>query len=592
VDVALDAAEGRGDALLADVGDPHQGVQVVVVVVDEDRRTTEGSGDRSAALRPPDDRSGDVAGYPATMAVATSAAVAGTADPPVWRWTPLDLAIAGVGLGGTCLVGVGAISRPELGQPLVFLLVALAAGGGLLALASNRFEHYLLALIVSRTALDSLPGAGGGLLEPTALLGVLSVGLGLAWLWQRRRAGRLVATSRFTLALCGISGFTLISPVFAFGRIEAVQSLIRFLSFTVMYAVLEQVFRSDPSIRRLFLRGVLWSLPIPLFVAVLQLLGGGSNDGFIAVNRIRGTFSHPNPFGTHLALVAIVLVPTASRLGRLALVGTAAATAVILVFTYARGPWVAALVGAVILGVRVDRRILRAMAVGGVLIVLAVPSVATRLADLGQEETVSADADPNSLAWRVGYWEEILPYGLSSPVGGIGFGSTALVQEEGLQPHNAFVQAFVELGVPGLLTLLFALVACTNEVHRSDYWARDEWERNLAAGAAAVGVGFFLQLFSENLFVQPVSLWYFSVVIAAALANGWSDGLSPRAIRGELSIRQRLSVFLEQRRRPESDTIRELEDADIGARIRDILERNAGRQDGTSDSAGGSSGSA
>lgn len=529
------------------------------------------------------------------MAVATSAAVAGTSDPPVWRWTPLDVAIAAGGLAATCLVGLAVVTRPDLGLPLVVLLVGGAAAGGLLALASNRFELYLLTLITFRTAVDSLPGAGGGLLEPTALLGVLSVALGIAWLWQQHRSGRLVATSRFTVALCGISAFALINPVFAVGRIEAVQSLIRFTSFTVMYAVLEQVFRRDPSIRRLFLRGVLWSAAIPAFVALIQLVEGGSNDGFIAVNRIRGTFSHPNPFGTHLALVvlvAIVLVPTASRLGRLALVATAAGTAVVLVFTYARGPWVAALVGAVILGIRIDRRILRAMAVGAVLVVVAVPSVATRLADLGQEETVSADADPNSLAWRVGYWEEILPYGLSSPIGGIGFGSTAIVQEEGLQPHNAFVQAFVELGVPGLLTLLFALVACTNEVHRSDYWARDEWERDLAAGAAAVGVGFFLQLFSENLFVQPVSLWYFSVVIAAALANGWSDGLSPRAIRGELSIRQRLSVFLEQRRRPESAAIKELEETDIGARIRDILERNAVRQDGTSDSAGGSSGSA
>jgi O-antigen ligase len=527
------------------------------------------------------------------MAAATRMAPAGAPDDPVWRWTAPDVGIAGGGLALTCLVGATVITRPDVGLPLVVLLVGAAAGGGLLALASNRFPLYLLALIVTRTSLDSLAGAGG-VLEPTALIGALSVALGLAWLWQRRRNGLLVATSRFTLALCGISAFALLSPISAVGPTEAVQSAIRFLSFTVMYAVLEQLFRRDPSQRRLFLRGVLWSLAIPGFVAVLQVLSGGSNDGFIAVNRVRGTFAHPNPFGTHLVmvlLVALVLVPTSSRRGRLALVATAAGAAALLVFSYARAPWAAALVGAVILGLRVDRRILRAMVVGAVLVVIAVPSVATRLADLGQGDSAVASEDANSLAWRIGYWEDLLPYGLSSPVGGIGFGSTVLVQADGLEPHNAFVQAFVELGLPGLLTLLFAIVACTNEVHRSDYWARNEFERNLAAGAAAIGIGFFLQLFSENLFVQPVSLWYFSVVIAAALANGWSGGVSPRAIRGELSIRQRLSVFLEQRRRPDSSAIEELEEADIRARIRDILERNAGRQDATSDSAGGSTGS-
>ena len=158
--------------------------------------------------------------------------------------------------------------------------------------------------------------------------------------------------------------------------------------------------------------------------------------------------------------------------------------------------------------------------------------------------------DPNSLAWRVGYWEEILPYGLSSPVGGIGLESTGTVTEAGLEPHNVFVQAFVELGVPGLVAVLALILAIVNEVHRAHYWARDRWEEVLSAGATAIGVGFFIQLFSENLLTQPVTLWYFGLVLAAALANGWHDGVSPTTILGALSDRQRISILRDRRRQP------------------------------------------
>lgn len=521
-------------------------------------------------------------------------AVAHAPDPELtWRWTPTNLLVAAGGTAGACGVAVAILTLPAIGLPLLALLVVGLAGLGVLAIASSRFEDYLVLLLVTRPAIDNLQ-VGAGPLSPTSAVGAMSVALGLAWLWQRQRHGQLVQLSRFTLALIGLSVVAFVNPLFAFGRVEAFESAVKLLSFAVLMAVLEQLFRTAPESRRRMLRAVLWSLVVPATMAFIQLLTSRGTAAYIEVGRVQGTFSHPNPFGTYLAMViaiGLVLCLTAPRRTRGVLLATVGIAAVVLLFTYSRGAWTAAIVGVVVIALRLNRRILRYMLVAGILVVVAVPSVATRLGDLSGDHEAVANEDPNSLAWRVGYWEDIFSLGVDSPVGGIGLDSTQLVRSEGLAPHNVFVQSFVELGVPGFAALLIALVACVNQVHRADYWARDEWERALAAGAAAVGVGFFLQMFSENLLTQPVSLWYFAVVIAAALANGWVDGVSPTTIRGELSLRQRLSLLLEQRRRPEQAAIEELEGADLGARIKGILERNARRQDSASSTPpGGSSG--
>ena len=95
----------------------------------------------------------------------------------------------------------------------------------------------------------------------------------------------------------------------------------------------------------------------------------------------------------------------------------------LLLSTYARGAWGAMLVGLLVIGLLQDRRIIIVLLVGLVAIMITVPSVATRLADLGGGgETVPGVVDPNSLAWRIGYWNEVLPYTAQTPISGIGLG--------------------------------------------------------------------------------------------------------------------------------------------------------------------------
>ena len=312
-----------------------------------------------------------------------------------------DGAIALAGLAATLLV-VAALTARGLGGIVAVLLVGLVGLLGMLVLALTRFEQFLVVLFVTRTALDHFkPQGAPGLLEPPSLIGALTLVVGVAWLWQRRRQGLLVETSRVTPALVGLSVITFINPVFAVGRSESLQSAVRFLSFTVLFAVLEQIFRTDPDARWRVLKAVCWSLVLPALVALQQFVRGERTDEFIDVGRVRGTFFHPNPFGTYLVMVlviALVMARVAERRVRPLLHLAAAASAGLLLLTYARAAWLAAIIGLVVLGIRLDRRILRVLLVGGILVLVAVPSVAATSTARGSPATMACAAAGQTIA--------------------------------------------------------------------------------------------------------------------------------------------------------------------------------------------------
>jgi O-antigen ligase len=159
---------------------------------------------------------------------------------------------------------------------------------------------------------------------------------------------------------------------------------------------------------------------------------------------------------------------------------------------------------------------------------LFVPSVGDRVSDLG-ETYQTGRGDPNSLAWRVGYWQRVLPLASTNPVTGIGLDMVQRSTPDQLQPHNGFVQSFTEAGVFGLGALLVLIATAAADLRRAAMRATPGLARGLAVGALAGATSVFLQLFTENLLTQAAMLWYFAAVIAPATAI--SAGVLSRARR-------------------------------------------------------------
>ena len=437
------------------------------------------------------------------------------------------------------LVGVVTALTPLLTLPVLGTF-ALVVAVVVVLLFSHHFPTGLLVLFVIRPSLDEFKVGteGSTWADPSVLSGVVFLAAAGLWLLRRRAAGTPLLLSRSSAAFAALGLVCVLSSVTAAQPFDSLQASVRVLASAVMLVVLEATFRDSPNRLRPLLVAVFASLVVPAGFAALQLVGSAPVQPLygpaIDVGRIRGTFVHPNAFATYL----VVLIPLGLALyrhvrgaARVALVGCTALSAVLLLFTYARAAWIAALVGVLIVGWLQDRRIIAAVLAGVLVLAVAVPSVSTRLGELGQGRDERTD-DPNSLVWRVEYWGRILPSMGESPVTGIGLGMVEAEQVEQLPPHNVYVQAAAETGVAGLLALVLLVVALVTDLRAALARATGGMHRAVLVGAVAAAAGFLVQTFSENLLNQPVSHWYLLLPVAWATVHSgrrpWVVGRSDR----------------------------------------------------------------
>ena len=122
-----------------------------------------------------------------------------------------------------------------------------------------------------------------------------------------------------------------------------------------------------------------------------------------------------------------------------------------------------------------------AVAIGCALLVLVAvsPPVQSRFADLETASQVSGKP-ANSLSWRIDYWKRSLEDRRAQPDRRVGLRTVATTTTAAKQPHNDLVRAYVELGIPGLLSYVVllalmvwgSLTAAVDASRRRLRWAR------------------------------------------------------------------------------------------------------------------------
>jgi O-antigen ligase len=474
--------------------------------------------------------------------------VTATADPTAERRPPVrpldaptsppavGLLVAALAVGTAVGFAWVAVQRLPLEQQALALVapVGLAA----LALAAWRFDWFVLVALAVRSSLDVFDtgwGGGGGA-EPAAALAILLVLTGALWLLAQRAAGELVRPAPATFALWGLAFAGAVSVLVAADRAAAVEWNLRLLAGVTMFTVVEQLVQRRPELVGRVVGALLVSLAVPLVVATGQALGTAPVVGGIA--RVQGTFAHPNPFATYLVMGLLVLV-SLTAIWRGAARGAAAVGVVwigwILLETQARGAWLAAILGLVVLGVGLERRILGFLAVGVVAALTLVPSTLDRLDDLGEERYTGTDPS-NSLEWRIGYWERLVTSNdASGRITGIGLEEVQRTAPEALQPHNVFVQTYVELGAFGLAALAAVIAGFGFWLRRRTRASTTPFERATAWAAAAVAVSLLTQFGSENLLTNTGAHWY----AAAAMTYGAMPATRRRGLRRPGAQRER-----------------------------------------------------
>jgi O-antigen ligase len=181
-------------------------------------------------------------------------------------------------------------------------------------------------------------------------------------------------------------------------------------------------------------------------------------------------------------------------------------------------------------------------------LVIAPDSFRDRMLALARGE---ADYNQTSEDGRIAIWKRGISYGLADPVFGVGPGT--FITRDGIgkadlgltgkwsAAHNTYVQAFAEVGLPGLFLFLGVLVAIGRDavsVFRSDPLGKGLGRPEYFAALVtfAVGAGFLSFLYSHMTWIFLASLGAMVSSSAArrrrtASTSIYSEGLAVNTVR-------------------------------------------------------------
>ncbi|WP_428965104.1 O-antigen ligase family protein [Micromonospora fluostatini] len=429
--------------------------------------------------------------------------------------------LAGVAMSGGNRVGM-------------VLPLALAAGLIIGVLALTRFAAYVMLMLAVRSCVDlfklSGPTAGradgggaGRIMDPSTLLAVLFLLAAGLWLAaQLRRDGRL-RTSPLGVAMLLVGATGLVAALGAAQPVPSLLEALRIGTVVVMFVVLEQLMPDLPAVRRILL-AVYASLVLALgYTVLMSLLGSPPAEVKGGFTRISGPFSQSTTFGRYLMFMVIFgfgVYRFLERRLRVALGTLLALSLVFLLLTNTRSAILGAAIGLVVVAVlHRSKRMLVALCLVGVVGAALLPSVAQRFGQLGDATAVGGGPTGNTLAWRVGYWSEIVSLANRNPVTGVGPNMTKFEADEAKKPHNDFLRAYVETGLLGLGAYLAMMLLCLHTGRTALRRAPPgSLQRGIAIGFLGCAVAFIAVSAASNVISNVVTLWYFAAFAAAASA--------------------------------------------------------------------------
>jgi O-antigen ligase len=451
-------------------------------------------------------------------------------------WTKV-VTFAAVLLASTLAAGSG-LAVGEGSKTGIVLPLAVGAGLVLAVLALTRFQVYVMIMLVARSSLDlarlsertagnTAVGASSKAVDPSSILAVLFLLAAALWLAAQYRVHGSLPGSQLRRALVIFLGAAAVSVIGSTNFTSSILETLRICAVVAMFTVLEQMITSINKVKQILLAVFLASV-IPLtYTAYGFLIGSPNADVKGGFTRIAGTFNQSNDFGRFLMMMVVMgaaVYPHLTGIWRRLMAVLIGASSIFLFLTYTRAALIAAAIGLLIVGFIQSKRLLITLLIAGLAGLMVVPSLSSRFSDLAKYEQrklteTGGQNSGNTLAWRFGYWTDVLPLANRNPVTGIGLNQTKYNTDKAKKPHNDFLRAYVETGIVGLLAylgLLFSLIALGRRAVRRT--RPGTFERGVAAGFLGCAVAFIAVSVVSNVISNVVNLWYF--IAFAACASG------------------------------------------------------------------------
>lgn len=244
-----------------------------------------------------------------------------------------------------------------------------------------------------------------------------------------------------------------------------------------------------------------WAIVVALLLEALVTIKNG-RDG--SGGRALGSIGQANELGTFFALyvvVAAALLPAAkSHLARLTLLATLAGGMVGVFYSVSRGALIAVAVGLLFVVLRSSRWLAMLMLLAMISSPLWIPEYMVQRFTETEVEVEGTDVTEleGSAQARIDTWTALTEIISEHPLDGVGFTGLFYVLPEvgaelGLQEvkdssHNTWLRFQAELGILGLLVLLWVFWRAFRVGLDGIRLARSDWDRQLGVGLAAAAL--------------------------------------------------------------------------------------------------------
>ncbi len=432
--------------------------------------------------------------------------------------TKVGAIVAAVTAGAAVIAGVvaglGQLKIATVAMVGILLLIAAAA------VARRSFGWFISAALVLRPIVDLTATSGVGIPE---VMGVSVLLICVVWLTIHR--AELVPRLRepLTLPVVGLVLVAMLSALSSPLPMESIPIATGIAAGAAVYLVLV-VLLTTGRMSVVHLIGTLAaSAVVPVVYPVLGALGVTVSHEKDGIQALKSVFFLSNNFGHFLVpflLVTVAMATQAKGRAQLALYGLAVVLGAELIMTETRGAWIAAMVGLVVVGAVLSRRLLAAVIVVPLLMVALVPPVTERVASVLPDPAEARSE--SSLTWRFEHWTEVLPMVEESPITGVGLDETT--RRTGKEPHNDFLLVLVEMGITGLAVFLWFLGAAVLTGLRATRRVIEPQLRvePLVHGTTVAlfgyAVAYIVASAGENLLENVTTLW---VVLPALAAVSW-----------------------------------------------------------------------
>jgi putative inorganic carbon (hco3(-)) transporter len=384
--------------------------------------------------------------------------------------------------------------------------------------------------------------AGASAMGVGAIFNALAITIAFVLFAQRPLTAPFSVIGIWGPFLLIVFGATLYAP----DLMSAARLALVLLSYWSFFVIPFFIWRSPADVSR-FVLVVMASSVLPSLYALVDIARGLSD---IADFRLQSTFSHPNIYAFYLVLLlGLALYVRSSRVVRvtsqvrmlIALYIPVLIT--LLMLTKTRSAWVTCALMFLVYAFRIDRRFLAGFLLVPVLLV-ANPSLVERLTDVTEATEVDSfkqlndSTRLNSYVWRQALWASAIPEIMEKPLLGHGLetfkpstpGFFPLVGPEGIDGHNFYLQTGFEMGLLGVLALLWLLGSVGRQVAKG--WRRDP---DGVAVILCILVAYALECYSDNMHFYLSFNWYFWFAMGTICAWIYNVEKTPRPARASES---------------------------------------------------------